>query len=549
MTQQVVCASQGYCKPLPNTDLTRLSDNLKTALYALSVPFSVILQKNELFLVHGGSNTYTKEKTIPPEAFPFIAYCPSLPLSALGSNAFKKRYNLTYPYIIGAMANAITSVEMVRQAGENGLIGFFGAGGLNLDVLSKAADDLFRYLPQGNFGFNLLHNPNEPNLEMATVDLYIQKGIRQICASAYLGLSLPLVRYRVAGIYEENGKIICPNRVIAKVSRLEVATRFLSPPPLKMLDDLVAQGHISASEAKLATFIPMADDITAEADSGGHTDNRPALSLFPAILDLRDQLSSQFNYPDPPAIGLGGGIATPWATAAAFQMGAAYVLTGSVNQACIEAGTSEVVRTMLSEASQADVMMAPAADMFEMGVKLQVLKRGTMFAQRADRLFQLYKTHSSIDELDSITRKKLEEEIFRNDLENIWQSTRKFFAKRDPRPIERAEKDPKYKMALIFRSYLGQASSWAIQGDVSRKLDYQIWTGPSIGAFNQWTHGTYLEHPENRKIIDVAFNLLVGAAVQARFMSLANQGIDIKSEFLNGLKPLSLATLKKMQSI
>ena len=27
--------------------------------------------------------------------------------------------------------------------------------------------------------------------------------------------------------------------------------------------------------------------------------------------------------------------------------------------------------------------MAPAADMFEMGVKLQVLKRGTMFPMRA----------------------------------------------------------------------------------------------------------------------------------------------------------------------
>ena len=31
----------------------------------------------------------------------------------------------------------------------------------------------------------------------------------------------------------------------------------------------------------------------------------------------------------------------------------------------------------------ADVMMAPSADMFEMGVKVQVLKTGTMFAMRA----------------------------------------------------------------------------------------------------------------------------------------------------------------------
>ena len=31
---------------------------------------------------------------------------------------------------------------------------------------------------------------------------------------------------------------------------------------------------------------------------------------------------------------------------------------------------------MLAQAEQADVAMAPAADMFEMGVKVQVLKRG-----------------------------------------------------------------------------------------------------------------------------------------------------------------------------
>jgi len=35
------------------------------------------------------------------------------------------------------------------------------------------------------------------------------------------------------------------------------------------------------------------NDLTAEADSGGHTDNRPALALLPAMMALRDELSSQ----------------------------------------------------------------------------------------------------------------------------------------------------------------------------------------------------------------------------------------------------------------
>jgi len=81
-----------------------------------------------------------------------------------------------------------------------------------------------------------------------------------------------------------------------------------------------------------------------------------------------------------------GGISTPASALAAFSMGAAYILTGSINQCSVEAGTSDVVREMLTRAGQADVIMAPAADMFEMGVKVQVLKWGTMFAMRAARL-------------------------------------------------------------------------------------------------------------------------------------------------------------------
>ena len=87
-------------------------------------------------------------------------------------------------------------------------------------------------------------------------------------------------------------------------------------------------------------------------------------------------------------------------------MGADYVLTGTVNQACVEAGTSEAVRRMLADAEQADVAMAPAADMFEMGVELQVLKRGTMFAMRAERLYRLYRDHAGLDQLPPRDRQR-----------------------------------------------------------------------------------------------------------------------------------------------
>ena len=145
----------------------------------------------------------------------------------------------------------------------------------------------------------------------------------------------------------------------------------------------------------------------------------PFRSLVPTLLALRDRMQAQYGYAEPLRVGAAGGISTPAAAAAAFAMGASYVLTGSINQACVEAGTSEAVRLMLAQAEQADVAMAPAADMFEMGVKVQVLKRGTMFPMRATRLYELYRTYSRLEEVPATERAALEKTIFRAPLDEI----------------------------------------------------------------------------------------------------------------------------------
>ena len=85
-------------------------------------------------------------------------------------------------------------------------------------------------------------------------------------------------------------------------------------------------------------------------------------------------------------------------------------------------------------------------------------------------------------------------------------------------------------MALIFRWYLGQSSRWANSGEPSRRLDYQIWCGPAMGAFNEWTKGTFLARPQNRRVATVAYNLLHGAAVMQRINSLRSQGFPVPSD-------------------
>ncbi|MBC2709967.1 MAG: PfaD family polyunsaturated fatty acid/polyketide biosynthesis protein [Desulfosarcina sp.] len=499
------------------------------ALRNLSRPIYVVLDVNgHIGVAQDGIATLGPLQQPASDSYRLLGWTPRLSLESFGDQDFKSDHGLRFAYICGAMANGITSTAMVEAVGKAGMIGFFGAGGLSIDQIESAIGALQQSLGKTPYGFNLIHSPNDMALEQRTVDLYLAKGVRLVSASAYLDLTTPLVQYRVHGIHRNNqGKIVCPNRIIAKVSREEVARKFFSPPAEKHLQRLVEQGKIVAEQATLARRIPMAQDLTAEADSGGHTDNRPALCLFPTMKALRDEMAVQHDYGIPLRVGLAGGIATPESAAAAFAMGAAYILTGSVNQSCVEADTSGLVKKMLAEARQADVIMAPAADMFEMGVKVQVLKRGTMFSMRGSKLYDIYRTYDRFEDVPESQRKLVEGSFLKYSFEQEWENTRAFFEQRDPAQVDRAEKDPKHKMALVFRSYLGQASLWAKRGVPDRAIDYQIWCGPAMGAFNEWVKGSSLEPPENRKTVSVAMNLLYGAAVISRLNGLKNQGIDL----------------------
>ena len=504
---------------------------LHKAILDVNRPLFIINFNGKTAFAQDGTITIGDRKPTGSDALPLMGYVPALHPKDLGDPGFKETHKLRYAYVAGAMANGITSVEMVTEAGRNGMIGFFGAAGLLPNEIESAIARLQESMGSRPFGFNLIHSPADPALEQATVDLYLRKGIRLVSASAYLGLTLPLVFYRVSGIHRDaRGNVVCPNKIIAKVSRVEVARKFIAPPPEKYLRQLLERRLISAEQAAMVAEIPMADDLTAEADSGGHTDNRPALTLLPTMLALRDEITAAYNYPNPIRIGLGGGIATPESTAAAFAMGAAYVLTGSINQACLEAGTSDTVRRMLAEADQADVTMAPAADMFELGVKVQVLKRGTMFALRAAKLYELFSQYDSYETIPAAQREILQRDFFKCSFLEEWEQTKRFFAERDPQQIELAEQKPKHKMALVFRSYLGRSSTWAKAGDPARRIDYQIWCGPAMGAFNQWAKGTFLEKIDNRKTVTVAMNLLLGAAVTTRVNWLRHQGITLPRE-------------------
>ena len=329
-----------------------------------------------------------------------LAYLLPLLPQQLGDRNFMKDHGVRLPYMCGAMANGIASERLVIAMGDAGLLGSFGAAGLVPSRIEEAIQTIQTSLPEGPYAFNLIHSPAEDAIERAAAELFLKHQVKTVEASAFLDLTPHIVHYRVNGLSQGPGEqVMIGNRVIAKISRSEVAEKFMRPPPERILAKLVQENRITETQARLASRVPMADDITVEADSGGHTDNRPLVSLLPSILSLRDRIQEEQNYSQPIRVGAGGGISTPASALAAFMMGAGYVVTGSVNQGCVEAAASEHTKKLLAQAEMADVSMAPAADMFEMGVQLQVLKRGTLFPMRAQKLYELYRNHESIEEI------------------------------------------------------------------------------------------------------------------------------------------------------
>lgn len=557
MTQMITAKDSAAIKPAfhgqnhvgwwqgDSSKLITAKKEIVSLLTDLTKPLNLVLHQGNLALAEGGNIFYNLNNR-PADSLPLLGSTQPTCLEFLGDPSFCQDHGLTYAYVGGSMAHGISSVEIAEMLGKNGMIGFIGAAGDSPAKVEKAILHMKNLDQPVPFGFNLIHSPNEKGLEDAIVDLYLKHEVRLVEASAFLAMTLPLIRYRVTGIHQdENGNIVVPNKIIAKVSRVEVATRFFSPPPEKMLKKLIESGHITPEQAKLAAQIPVAQDLTSEADSGGHTDNRPAVSLHPTMVALKNRIQAEHNYPTPLRVGFGGGIGTPASAAAAFAMGAAYVVVGSINQACVESGTSDIARQMLAQAGQADIAMAPAGDMFEMGITVQVLKRGTMFAMRAQKLYEIYRKYNSIEEIPAADRAMLEKNIFQTTLDDIWQQTTDFFTQREPSQLEKAANDPHHKMALIFRWYLGKSPRWAVSGDVERKMDYQIWCGAAMGAFNEWTKGTFLETAENRKVNDVAMNILYGAALELRMANLTSQGIFLSAD-VRDVKPRTIEEIYKL---
>lgn len=430
--------------------------------------------------------------------------------STLGSQVFKQEYNVRYAYLAGAMYKGIASVELVIAMGRAGLLGYFGTGGLRLSDIEAAIQKIQKQLePNQAFGMNLLCNLIKPTLEEETTSLFLRYNVRRIEASAFMQITPSLVWFRLKGLrIKPNGEIDIPHQILAKVSRPEVAEAFMSPAPKSIVQSLVNRGFLTQEEALIGENIPISDDICVEADSGGHTDQGVAYALMPAMQTLRDDMTHRYNYKKKIRVGAAGGIGTPESAAAAFILGADFILTGSINQCTVEAGTSDHVKTLLQDINVQDTGYAPAGDMFELGAKVQVVKRGLLFPARANKLYELYRNFNSIAELDAKTQQQIQERYFKRSFATVWDETKQFYLKEKPDEVTKAEQNPKHKMALIFRWYFVHSVRLAMKGLSDQVVDYQIHCGPALGAFNQWVKDTPWKNWQERHVDKIALKLM-----------------------------------------
>lgn len=436
--------------------------------------------------------------------------------ACLGSAEFRRDYGLRYAYLAGSMYHGIASAELVIRMGEAGLMGYFGAGGLPLEAVEQAIIAIKSALGgRANFGMNLLHGVDEPALERATADLYLRHDVRFIEAAAYTRITPALVRFRFNGARRDAaGRPVATRHVLAKASRIEVAAAFMSPPPAAIVDELEREGSLTHVEAAAARELPVSEDVCVEGDSAGHTDGGVSLALIPAITRLRDDIASRFSYQRRIRVGGSGGLGSPEAVAAVFALGADFVLTGSVNQCSPEAGTSPLVKDMLAGLDVHDTAYAPAGDMFGLGAEVQVVRKGTLFAGRASKLYRLYRQHESLDQIDPDTRAVIERSYFRRTIDEVWSETKRHhIAKGRPEEIEKAEANPKHKMALVFQWYFAHSTLAALGGLAEEKVNFQVHCGPAMGAFNRFVAGSELADWRNRHVDVIAAKLMAGAAV------------------------------------
>ena len=336
-------------------------------------------------------------------------------------------------------------------------------------------------------------------------------GCACVEASAFLDLTPPVVRYRAAGLPRGRRRavITAANRVIAKVSRVEVAERFLRPAArARCCARWSSPGTITAEQAELARRVPMADDITAEADSGGHTDNRPLSCCCPTMLRAaRPDPARASATPRPVAGRRGGRHRHPGGGGRRVRDGRR-LRRHRLGQPGVRRGGHLAPRSkemLAAGRAWPTARWPPPPTCSRWASRSRCSSAARCSPCGRAQLYELYRTYDALERLPAAERAELEKQLFRRPLDDVWAGRVRLLRRARP-GADRARRGttPSTGWRWSSAGTSGMSSRWAHAGEPTRAVDYQIWCGPAMGAFNDWVRGTYLAAPAQPRVADVA---------------------------------------------
>ena len=417
----------------------------------------------------------------------------------LGDRSFGEAHGVRFPYVAGEMANGIATTRLVIALARAGMLGFFGAAGLGSSRGRAGRRRTVRHARRRrHWGVNLIHSPNEPALEERVADLLsgaacARSPRRRSWGSRPRSCAAPPRGLTVDAPAGSSGRA----HLFAKVSRPEVAGMFMAPAP---------GGRCSRRSWR-------AGQLTAERGrAGGAGPRRRGRHRRGRLRRAHRQPAARCALPDHPRAarrarrgtvtrtdpgGRGrraGHAAARWP--AAFALGAAYVLTGSVNQAC---GRVRALRPRREDARPgrvADVIDgARGRHVRAWASRCRCCKRGTMFGARAAKLYEAYRSLPLAGGNPRRRRARLERRRCTPRSTRSGPTPSEFWQQRDPGEIARASATPSTRWRWSSAGTSGNQASWAIDGEPDRRADYQILVRARDGRVQRWTQGRFLAEP------------------------------------------------------
>ncbi len=431
------------------------------------------------------------------------AQSPQMPESAFGSLEFMRDHGLRHPCVAGSMGRGISGVPLVTALAQAGLLGFIGSFDVPVQHVAGMIDDCKARLGGAqNFGVNVHDCAENSSKSADLLSLCSEKSVPCVELSGFDRVTSALVKHRALGLSEHDGLISRGHKVLLKTSRAEVARQFMQAAPARLLDELLETQQITSQQHRLAQQCPVADDVCVTCDGAWVNEPASAWIKLPEFQQLRASLGLVAQSV---RLGCSGGIGTPQSMAAAFQLGADFVLTGSINQCTVEAGVHEAVKAALAQAGVEDTAFAPRADALRSDVRSRVLCGVSHFATRARHVLQLMHKGLSLQSVGEDTRAGLEQHFFGQALETVLKTACESLPDAAQQQVR---SDGHRQWMLVLQQYLRRAERAVLSDQDGDLRNARIDCSAAMGAFNAWAKGTPWQDWRARQVAPMTLALL-----------------------------------------